>query len=90
VAIVMLLLLVLPIMSSSTSRTKNWRRRGNEDAAMKTQRVFSKVMLGLGFLFLYVPIVCLVVFSVQRLTLGDRVEFGDLTVTPLVPAALAR
>ena len=30
---------------------------------MKTQRLFSKVMLGFGFLFLYVPIVCLVVFS---------------------------
>jgi len=30
---------------------------------MKTQGLFSRMMLGFGFLFLYVPILCLVVFS---------------------------
>ena len=30
---------------------------------MKTQGLFSKTMLALGFLFLYAPIVCLIVFS---------------------------
>ena len=30
---------------------------------MRTQGLFSKVMLGFGFLFLYVPIICMIVFS---------------------------
>ncbi len=30
---------------------------------MRTQGLFSKAMLGFGFLFLYVPIICMIVFS---------------------------
>jgi len=30
---------------------------------MKTQGLFSKTMLGFGFLFLYVPIVSMIIYS---------------------------
>ena len=30
---------------------------------MKTQGLFSKIMLGFGFVFLYVPILSMIVFS---------------------------
>ena len=41
---------------------------------MKTQGLFSKTMLGLGFVFLYVPILSMVVFSFNDSRLGDGLE----------------
>ena len=59
VAIAMLLLLVVPIMMFPALPEQ--RTAGPEE--MKTQGLFRKTMLGLGFVFLYVPILSMIVYS---------------------------
>ena len=55
VAIAMLLLLVVPIMMFQHFQNKELEAQSDESAAMKTRGLFSKTVLGLGFVFLYVP-----------------------------------